>query len=59
SKLPASAERIVFGGADANVANTDGAPPAVVPRTDRLPLSPNFNYEAPANSLTILRFAAP
>lgn len=55
--LPATAQRIVFGGADADVANTDGAPPAVVPVTGTVPLSPEFTYEAPAHSLTILRFA--
>jgi alpha-L-arabinofuranosidase len=56
-QLPATAQRTVFGGADADVANTDGAPPAVVPHTDTLPLSPTLSYEAPANSLTILRFS--
>ncbi|ACB73620.1 alpha-L-arabinofuranosidase C-terminal domain-containing protein [Opitutus terrae] len=56
-KLPATAERTVFGGAPADTANTDDAPPAVVPHTDTLPLSPGFSYDAPANSLTILRIA--
>jgi alpha-N-arabinofuranosidase len=55
--LPATAQRTVFGGADADVANTDGAPPVVVPRTETVPLSADFTYEAPANSLTIFRFS--
>jgi alpha-N-arabinofuranosidase len=55
ARLPATATRIVFGGAPADAANTDGQPPAVVPHTDVLPLSPDFTYEAPANSLTVLR----
>lgn len=59
SRLPATASRIVFGGAPADTANTDGQPPAVVPREDVLPLAADSTYEAPANSLTILRFAAP
>jgi alpha-L-arabinofuranosidase len=55
--LPATAERTVFGGADAETVNTDDAPPAVVPRTETIPLSAEFECEAPAKSLTILRFA--
>jgi alpha-N-arabinofuranosidase len=58
AKAPATAERIVFGGADANVVNEDGAPPAVTPQIDTLPLAPETVYEAPANSLTILRIRA-
>jgi alpha-L-arabinofuranosidase len=54
-KLPATAQRIVFGGADADVVNADGAPPAVVPVTETVPLSADFTYQAPANSLTIFR----
>lgn len=56
-KLPATAQRIVFGGADADVVNTDGAPPAVVPVTETVPVSADFTYEAPANSLTIFRIS--
>ena len=55
AKLPATAQRIVFGGAPAETVNTDGTPPAVAPRTETVPLSANFTYEIPANSLTILR----
>ena len=58
AKLPATAERIVFGGAPADTVNPDGQPPAVVPQTTTVPLSPAFDYEAPANSLTILRIPA-
>jgi alpha-L-arabinofuranosidase len=57
-RWPVAAERTVFGGGAAGVANSDGDPPAVVPRTDSLTLSPELNYDAPANSLTILRFPA-
>lgn len=53
--LPSSADRTVFGGADADTVNTDGAPPAVTPHIDAIPLSAGFTCEAPANSLTILR----
>jgi alpha-L-arabinofuranosidase len=56
-KLPAHAERIVFGGADADTVNTDGVPPAVMPRTETVPLSAEFTYEAPPNSLTIWRIS--
>ena len=56
-KFPATAQRTVFGGADADVTNTDGAPPAVVPVTETVPVSAAFTYEAPANSLTIFRLS--
>lgn len=55
SKLPATAERTVFGGGSADAANDDGASPAVIPRCDNVPFSAEFDYEAPANSLTVLR----
>ncbi len=54
-KLPATAERTIFGDAPADTANTDGTPPAVVPHTDRIPVAADFTAEVPANSLTILR----
>ncbi len=54
--LPSTAQRVVFGGVDPDVVSTDGAAAAVVPRTDIVPLSADFPYEAPAHSLTILRF---
>jgi alpha-L-arabinofuranosidase len=55
AKLPATAVRIVFGGAPADTVSADDAPPAVVPHTETVPLSADFSYEAPANSLAILR----
>jgi alpha-L-arabinofuranosidase len=55
TKLPATAERTIFGGTDATVANEDGIPPAVTPRSDTLTLAPDTACEVPANSLTILR----
>jgi len=55
AKLPATAERIVFGGASADTVNTDGVRPAVIPKTERSPVAAEFSYEAPANSLTIWR----
>ncbi|MDQ5977495.1 MAG: alpha-L-arabinofuranosidase [Verrucomicrobiota bacterium] len=56
-QLPATAQRTVFGGADADVVNPDGAPPAVVPVTETVPLAADFTYEAPAHSLTIFRIS--
>ncbi|BET68539.1 hypothetical protein ASA1KI_34570 [Opitutales bacterium ASA1] len=56
---PVSARHIVFAGADADVFNIDGEPPAVAPREGTFPVSPKFDYTAPAHSLTILRFAQP
>jgi alpha-N-arabinofuranosidase len=53
--LPATATQIVFGAASADIVNEDGAPPAVSPQTTTINLSADFAYEAPANSLTILR----
>lgn len=58
-KLLATAQRIVFGGADADVVNTDGAPPVVAPVTETVPVSATLTYEAPANSLTIFRISTP
>jgi alpha-N-arabinofuranosidase len=56
-KLPATAQRTVFGGADADVVNTDGPPPVVVPVTETVPVSAAFTHEAPAHSLTIFRIS--
>jgi len=56
-RLPATAQHIVFGAADAEAVNVDGAPPVVAPRSGTLPVSENFHYEAPAHSLTILRIS--
>jgi alpha-L-arabinofuranosidase len=56
--LRPTAQRIVFGGNDADVANIDGAAPAVAPRVETVPLSSEFTCEAPAHSLSILRISS-
>jgi alpha-L-arabinofuranosidase len=56
-QLPATAQRTVFGGADADVVNLDGAPAAVVPVMETVPISAEFTHETPANSLTIFRIS--
>ena len=53
--LPATAVLTVFATASADVVNEDGAPAAVSPQTSTIPLAAEFAYEAPANSLTIIR----
>jgi alpha-L-arabinofuranosidase len=53
--LPATAEATVLAGPDANVVNDYNSPRTVLPRASRLPITPTFNYEAPANSLTVIR----
>jgi alpha-N-arabinofuranosidase len=54
--LPATAVQTVFAAASADVVNEDGAPPAVSPQTGTISIAADFAYEAPANSLTIIRF---
>lgn len=54
-KLPATAEVTVLAGPDANVVNDYGSPRTVLPQTNRRPISAAFDYEAPANSLTVVR----
>lgn len=56
-QLSATARRTVFGGADADAVNTDGAPPAVAPVTETVPISTDFTYQAPPNSLSIFRIS--
>ena len=56
--LPAGnhpALKIVLSGTDADVVNEDGKPPLVKPERSELTVAPVFDYEAPANSLTIFR----
>ncbi len=53
--LPAQATRIVLSAVDANVANEDGRPPSAAPETSSVSVSSAFDYEAPANSLTVFR----
>lgn len=57
--LPATAVRTVFAGPDAEVANPDGPRAAVVPVTATVPVSAEFTYDAPANSLTVWRISSP
>jgi alpha-N-arabinofuranosidase len=53
--LPATAVQTVFAAPSADVVNEDGAPPAVTPQTGTISIAADFAYEAPANSLTIIR----
>lgn len=52
---PVQATRIVFSAADANVVNEDNRPPAARPETSSVTVSAAFDYESPANSLTVFR----
>jgi alpha-L-arabinofuranosidase len=54
-RVPATAEATVLAGPDANVVNDHTSPRTVMPRASRLPISAAFDYEAPANSLTVIR----
>ena len=54
-RVPATAEFTVLAGPDANVANDYASPRTVLPRVSRLPISGAFDYEAPANSFTVIR----
>ena len=54
-KAPAIAEATVLAGPDANVVNDYGSPNTVLPRVSRLSITPTFDYETPANSLTVIR----
>ncbi len=54
-RVPATAEFTVLAGPDANVVNDYGSPNTVLPKTNRQPISAAFDYEAPANSLTVIR----
>jgi alpha-L-arabinofuranosidase len=48
-------QTIVFGGADPDVANTDGQPPAVTPVTEEAALGAVVERTVPASSLTVFR----
>jgi alpha-L-arabinofuranosidase len=52
-----NAAKTVLAGSDADVVNEDGKPPAVTPQISLLTISPAFEYEAPANSLTVIRIS--
>lgn len=54
-KLPATAEATVLAGSNPAAVNDYDSPSTVLPRTARLPVAPDFNYKAPANSLTVIR----
>lgn len=54
-RVPPTAEFTVLAGPDANVVNDYASPNTVLPRTSRQPISAAFTYEAPANSLTVIR----
>ncbi len=56
--LPATAVQTVLTGASGDIANEDNAPPVAMPKVTTISLSSELPYEAPANSLTILRFKA-
>ena len=56
-KLPSLAELTVLAGPDADAVNDYDHPRTVTPRASRISISPAFDYEAPAHSLTILRIA--
>ena len=45
----------VLTGPTADAVNEDGKPPVVKPVTSRFTVKPTFDYDAPANSLTVLR----
>ena len=53
--LSSNATKTVLAGPDASVSNEDGKPPAVQPKTSPVTVGPAFDYEAPANSLTVIR----
>lgn len=53
--LPRSATKTVLTGANADVANPDGGVPAAKPEVSPIEVGPVFDYEAPANSLTVIR----
>jgi len=57
---PAGQRRLiatVLTGANADVANEDGKPPAAKPVIDQSTVSATFERILPANSLTVLRLA--
>src|SRR4030042_1013397 len=56
--LPAGelkATKTVLTGPDADAFNEDGQPPAVKSAANEVTLKPTFDYDAPANSLTVFR----
>ncbi|MEY4488824.1 MAG: hypothetical protein RIQ79_1332 [Verrucomicrobiota bacterium] len=53
--LPPRATKTVLAGPDADAVNKDGQPSPTQPQTSPFPIAPAFDYEAPANSLTVIR----
>jgi alpha-N-arabinofuranosidase len=53
------ATRTVLTGPNADAFNQDGQEPAVKPVAGEVTLKPTFDYEAPANSLTVFRVLVP
>jgi len=53
--IPSTATKTVLAGPDANVVNEEGQPPAVQSQASPITIGPVFDYEAPANSLTVIR----
>jgi alpha-L-arabinofuranosidase len=54
-QLPATAKLIVLAGNDPMAINDSRSPRTVLPHTSSLPIAPVFHYEAPPNSLTVIR----
>jgi alpha-L-arabinofuranosidase len=53
--LPHSATKTVLTGANADVVNPEGGAPEAKPQMSSIDVGPAFDYEAPANSLTVIR----
>jgi alpha-L-arabinofuranosidase len=53
--LPKNATKTVLTGANPDVVNPDGGVPAVKPEVSPIKAGKEFDCEAPANSLTVIR----
>jgi len=53
--LPRSATKTVLTGANADAVNPDGGAPAAMPEVSPIEVGQAFDYEAPPNSLTVIR----
>ena len=56
--LRGKATKTVLAGPDPDAVNEDNKPPAVRPESSPIAVAPAFDYEAPANSLTVIRISA-
>lgn len=54
--LPSTATQTILTGASGDIVNEDGAAPAAAPKITTISLASEYSYDAPANSLTIIRF---